>query len=334
MPTIVQVPLTHSPFNGTDAGNSYNVTLQVSPNAPQPGLVHPCQVDTGSCGIVIPESVLYVDGVLEKGPLPGVTRGDPITIHYQPSQNSLTGYLYTIAELAVGAGNGAPAFIARDVTVVGADNAQPGEGMMGVGFGRPSQFGTNVFLNAPGINPSYLLTTEGIWLGYTADTLPNAAEFAFQKLTPGDAPATWITPAVQITFQPAHAPAQTYNGTALLDTGVNLMMLGIGVPLDFQTVSGAQITLSWPGTSGGSILSYALTVGSPVAPDSMTGPYNVISTSIMQPKTFLPIQPPKSVDAAPATFVNTGINVIRGADFFFDANAGLIGFRLKTPNVG
>lgn len=320
---VIRVPLTHPPFHGQATGNSYNVTLQISPSAPTPSPIHPCQVDTGSCGIVIPASLLYANGSVGGTLLPGVTRGVAAPpIRYQPSNKEFQGWYYTVAELAIGASlDHPPAFIAQNITVVGIDDPDPGVGMMGVGFGRPTQYGSNVFLSAPGINPSFLLTTDGIWLGYTAATLPNAAAFGFQQLTPtltGD----WNTPAATITVTTPDAALPAFPGNALLDTGVTLMMLGVTQPLTPALLTGSTIEIAWPNTDNtATILSYIFQVTGPATDATMPGQYLVSGDSVMNPKCLI------ALGAKSPAFVNTGINVIRGADFFFDSAAGCIGFR-------
>jgi len=320
--SVIRVPLTHPPFHGAATGNSYNVTLQISPSAPAPSPIHPCQVDTGSCGIVIPASLLYVNGSVGGTLLTGVTRGVPAPpIRYEPSNKEFQGWYYTVAELAIGASLARPpAFVAQNTTVVGIDDPDPGVGMMGVGFGRPTQYGSNVFLSAPGINPSFLLTTDGIWLGYTADTLPNAGDFGFQQLTPM-LTGGWNTPAATVTIAQPGAALPPFPGNALLDTGVTLMMLGITQPLTPALLLGSTITISWPNTTNtATILSYSFQVTAPMNDVTAPGQYLVGGGSVMIPKSLTAL-PPK-----PAAFVNTGINVIRGADFFFDSATGCIGF--------
>ena len=324
----------HPPFSGIAAPdsptpvNSYNVNLQIAPGTSLASPLHNCQVDTGSCGIVVPESLLYVGGNVNGGQLlPGVAMGGPAEVIYQPSRNNLYGFYYNVAQLGVGVGaSGGPAFVCENVTLIGASNATPGEGMMGVGFGRPTALGTNVFLNA-GVNPSYLLTKDGIWLGYTPDTLPGADSFNFQQLTPANATADWSTPAAIISIAPPDgSPAINYTGNALLDTGVNLTMLGVNQPGWPDSLVGCEVTISWPGASRPSICAYSfkvtgteiLTLGSDATTKAPV--YTVSGSSPMNPRYIVALGPKN-----PA-FVNTGINVILGAQFYFDAKTGVIGF--------
>lgn len=151
------------------------------------------QLDTGSCGIVIPAQLLYEPGTYVK-PVGTATPGGtlrsgvsgpftPVHLTYQPSGDQLNGFQYTIDLLGLGAdANGAPIAIAQNVTVVGADSKSF---MMGIGFDRP-MLADNAFLapsvsasNGQPLNCSYYIDSEKIILG----AVPNSS-FVFQQLSP------------------------------------------------------------------------------------------------------------------------------------------------------
>ena len=312
--SVIPVPINRLPFSGTP--EAFYVNIQISPGQ-NTAPVHPCLVDTGSVGIVIPEQLLY-DG--QNNLLPGVTKGPPIVIPYQPSKNDLQGYVYYVENLAVGATNaGGSAYVCQNVAVAGVSTSNADEGMMGIGFGRPNPFGTNVFLTGTGTYPSYLLTSEGIWLGYTAGTLP--AGYQFQPLVPQG--SDWQTPAVTITVENT-----AYPGTALLDTGINSMMFGLGFPGWEQSFTGQQVSLSW-GSGGNPPLSYGFTVGPTeqvqIGANDVTV-YTVQGPSVMLPEYIVPIGSANLAANTSAPFVNTGIHVLKGANYFFDSSVGQIGF--------
>lgn len=334
-PGVVAIPPNRPAF-APGQKHSYYVSILVSPNAvlppppvtatPPPARIHPCQVDTGSCGLVVPESLFYVDGLVGGTLLPGVEKGDAVTVLYQPSKNDLQGFYYKVAELGLGVDStGACAAMCRNVTVVGASGVQNSEGMLGIGFGRPHQYGDNLFLNAAGVYPSYLLTTDGIWLGYNQSTLPGSA-WGFQHLqqlpqaTQNQiGPPDWTTPKATITVG-----ANTVQGGALLDTGVVLMMMGLNVTGWDGSLPNQPVTITWPGDANQPpILSYTFTIGAPTqVPTGKTSTpgYLVQGTAPMSPAYFI------SLGVKASSFVNTGINVIAGANFFFDAKVGQIGF--------
>jgi hypothetical protein len=335
-PGIVAIPTNRPPF-GSGQKNSYFTNILISPGyvqppvpvtaSPAPPRVHPCQVDTGSCGLVVPEFLFYVDGQVGGTLLPGVKKSGPATILYQPSKNDLQGSYYQVAEVGIGVdANGNCAAICKNVTVVGVANVQAYEGMLGVGFGRPNQYGDNLFLSASGVYPSFLLTKSGIWLGFTQSTLPGSG-WGFQQLqrsspSPIAVPG-WSTPAVSLSVGSA-----IVQGSALLDTGVGLMMMGLDLVGWDSSLPNQQVTISWPNTgNSANILSYSFTLGpaisvpvDQVATPSYAPGYSVQGNLPMSPDSFL------TLGAKSPSFVNTGINVIAGANFFFDSQVGQVGF--------
>lgn len=264
--------------NQTNSAYSYEVELQV-------------QIDTGSCGIVIPATALYLKNESDASTatkdsttgetactatqlalmplLPGVTTTyEPATIVYQPSGDSIIGFYYHIAELGIGEdGQGNPLVIAKNVKVMGATSASPF--MMGVGFDRPL-IADNAFLadlttanNSTPLYPSYYLDHQTVELGLS----PSNA-FAFQTLavqTQG-APGTyqdwnWNTPQGAITVANAEATLLTTTPVSLLiDTGLDLMMvnnMGTLFPLPGTDSSWdtANITLEFNADSSASAAS-------------------------------------------------------------------------------
>ncbi|MCG5243609.1 hypothetical protein [Azospirillum doebereinerae] len=353
---VVRVPLTRAPFGVENKKNSFYVAIKVLPPASvtSPAAAagpdtartgtgsHVCQVDTGSCGIVVPQTLFYVDGNTSGSLLPGVTKGSPAKVIYHPSSNDLNGFHYTVERLGVGVlDDGSCAFVCENATVIGAENVGPDQGMMGVGFGRP-ELGTNVFLNVPGMSdgtvpPSFLLTTQGIWLGYDKEDLPNASAFAFQTLTPETAdgakvPNTpaWNTPNAVVTLSSLTNPASgQYPGTGLLDTGLDLMMLRLTAPDWQQNFPGTAVTIAWGNAGSGAVLQYQFIVGPTEevklgSGDALTKVFTVSGPSSMKPMYIVPL------GEGDGNFVNTGINVIQGADYYFNADLGLIGFA-QTP---
>ncbi|WP_349596202.1 hypothetical protein [Azospirillum argentinense] len=187
----VDVPVARQPFGLEGYSNSLNVTI----GTPS-GLLHEVQVDTGSTGVVIPATLLMVDGDTSKGLVAGVVSLGPAQITYHPSGNTLAGCLYLVPSLSIGASQDdakqvASVCEAGPLVVFGAQYAgntatpdvqnpvDPGMGMMGVGFGRPALSYTanagqpdqvvytlsNPFLsasvNGQPIYPSYLLSSAG-----------------------------------------------------------------------------------------------------------------------------------------------------------------------------
>lgn len=369
---VIEVPLTRQPFNVPDKKNSYYVAIRVlhpdgqasAPHVPAPApnptdpvpapnpdagpVIHSCQVDTGSCGIVVPQTLFYEDGDPNGKLLPGVTQGGPAKVIYHPSSDDIDGYYYTVQRLGVGANqDGTCAYVVENAKVIGAVSVGADQGMMGVGFGRPL-LGTNVFLNAPGMadgsmNPSFLMTETGIWLGYGKADLPDGTEFKFQQLdrqsnadTPptGEAPPPnsplWQGPKLSVDYKASGAEkSTTYAGNGLLDTGLNLMMLALDLTNWKDEFIGSELTITIPGIGSDDILSYNLKVTG--SHQQQLGPTTSQTVYLVEGPT--PMNPIYIVALGDtSTFVNTGINVIKGADYYFDAKLGQIGFRTKPAS--
>lgn len=195
--SAVNIPVASQPFNVENRANNLGIII----GTPS-GLLHEVQVDTGSTGIVIPASLLMVDGDTSKGLAAGVVCLGPAQIAYQPSGNTLVGCLYLVPSLQLGAAlNESKQIVsaceAGPLVVFGAQYAgntstpgvqnpvDAGMGMMGVGFGRPALSYTanagqsdeivytlsNPFLagsvDGEALYPSYLLSSAGSGLdGY------------------------------------------------------------------------------------------------------------------------------------------------------------------------
>ncbi|TRW95544.1 hypothetical protein [Candidatus Methylobacter oryzae] len=238
--------------NQTNNAYNYDVGLQV-------------QIDTGSCGIVIPAAALYqlVGGKaaisaissaskdsttgtttynathLASPLLPGVTtKYEPAAIIYQPSGDSIIGYYYYVEALGIGDdGNGNPQVIAKNVKVIGAISGCPF--MMGVGFDRP-MIADNAFLanlisakDATLLYPSYYLDHQTVQLGLNPSN-PNPSSFAFQTLitqTKGSEGTyqdwSWSTPQGTIAVTGANETTllKSTPVSLLIDTGLDLMMV-------------------------------------------------------------------------------------------------------------
>lgn len=315
------IPVTRTPFPGGQSGNGYYVNIAIPG-----GSIHEVLVDTGSCGLVIPAALLYVGGTLNPdapGPLlPGIKQLGPITIPYQPSSEDLTGFIYEIEAINIGvAANSTSAYTAQNVQIVGVMNAKkPGFGMMGVGFGRPTPFATNLLLSAgPNVYPSYLFNQQGITLGYTPATLPG--KYQFQALQPTTTAGDWMTPSAIISLGDGSSP---FFGTALLDTGINSMMLGLPDIGWQQGAANQPLTIGWAASlNAPSILSYTFQIGTQELPgeEGSRPAFSVSGPTPALPSELLPIG-----QAPQAAFVNTGINVLQIASLFYDSQVGQIGF--------
>lgn len=352
----IDVPLRRAPFDVPGKPDKYYVAIRILHAAADPdsdGNVagHACQVDTGSCGIVIPMSLLFVDGEYVLSPsvpdqpirnfvsgtlLPGVTMQDPAEVVYQPSSDSLYGFHFTVERLAVGVRpDGSCAYVAENVQIIGAYNVDSTQGMMGVGFGRNS-LGTNVFLNAPGmadgtVPASFLFTPTGIQLGCSRSTLPSADNYTFGSLTwtGSDSDAAipknstdWSTPSCTIeVISGSSSTSEPQTGSALLDTGLTLAMLRLAG--DWQTgLVGSTIVIKWlSGPSGVAVFTFSAEVAAnasvPTGLNTSRAGYELkpAGNTSAVPKYLIPL----GASSSEPVFVNTSIDVIRNANFYFNA---------------
>jgi hypothetical protein len=182
-------------------------------------------------------------------------------------------------------------------------------GMLGIGFGI-----NNKADGGPCRNPLLHLTYQGVSLsaGYIISSsdievgliTDNTNDFQFVALTKG--PCDWIQPeaSVLISGMPVTLPF-------LMDTGIDEMILWLsdsslagGVLAGEPFPDDIEITVAVP--DGAPVFSYSFNTGD------------------AQPMT------PSEVVWKSGNAVNTGANVLAGADYLYDYDLGKIGFRLLS----
>jgi hypothetical protein len=295
------------------------------------GRQHRAVMDTGSTGIVVAAtSIPNIDQLPNRG---------PGTLTYTSSGRIMRGD-WVVTPVTITGGSGA-SFTSAPIPVLAVrridclDNARscsPNENprhvaMIGVGFGRRGvQDGVsgpekNPFLNpaSKGAGPNaarrgYALTREGVQVGLGA-------------ANPGDAyvtvPLRWDDERKDWSGAPAciaindRAPVC---GSVLPDTGVSGMFMSLPSGQDDGSMpsAGTDRTLP-PGTkvtislapeapAGGAVSSYSFRVGDaadPLAPSRL----------ILVGRGDRP------------TYVNTGVHLLNGFDYLFDADKGVVGYR-------
>jgi hypothetical protein len=288
-------------------------------------------MDTGSTGVVVSASAI-----------PGfdhLPKDGPAKLTYNSSGRIMQGVWVNVPVTIAGA-NGA-SVITRPmpvlaVTSVGctetARNCTPRDdprhvAMIGVGFGRRNRSGPqadsavdkNPFLNLAGpragaVHRGYLVTREGVEIGVSAAGAP--AGFATVHLTRNQETGDWSGAPACIAVAD-HAPAC---GTVLPDTGLTPMFLAL--PPDQvegrALPAGSDHTLP-PGTKVTITLAPATPGAKPTAGYSF-------ATGDMDD----PLAPRRVILVGQGdrpTYVNTGVHLLNGFDYFFDADAGLVGYR-------
>jgi hypothetical protein len=292
-------------------------------------------MDTGSTGIVV--SATAIPNI---GRLP--SRG-PGTLTYTSSGRIEQGDWVMVRATITGADGASvttspiPVLAVRRVTCLdNARNCTPREdprhvAMIGVGFARrgnregPTGPGINPFLNLAvssldhgGLRRGYIVSSAGIQIGLTgADP---GAGYVTVQLPWDDQRQDWSGAPACIAIDD-RTPAC---GTVLPDTGVTGMFLSLPASeeqasadssgMDRSLVPGAKVTISLapeasaPGASTPGVASYSFRVGdvsNPLAPARVT----------LVGRGDRP------------TFVNTGVHLLNGFDYLFDADKGIVGYR-------
>jgi hypothetical protein len=288
-------------------------------------------MDTGSTGVVVSASAI-----------PGfeqLPKNGPAQLTYTSSGRIMQGVWVTVPVTITGA-NGASvttrpmpvlAVTSIDCTKT-ARNCTPRDdprhvAMIGMGFGRRNRSGQpadsaadkNPFLNvsgarAPALHRGYLVTRDGVEIGVPAGGAP--AGFATVHLTRNGETGDWSSAPACIAVAD-HAPAC---GTVLPDTGLTPMFLAL--PPDQvegrALPAGNDRTLP-PGTKVTITLAPAVPGGKPTA-----------SYSFATGDTDNPLAPRRVILVGQGdrpTYVNTGVHVLNGFDYFYDADVGLVGYR-------
>jgi hypothetical protein len=315
----------NAPATGDDLREPPNLTLSFG------GRRLNAVMDTGSTGVVVSASAIPAFDQLPKN--------GPAKLTYTSSGRIMQGVWVSVPVTIAGA-DGA-SVITRPMPVLAvtsvdctemARNCTPRDdprhvAMIGVGFGRRNRSGPqtdsatdkNPFLNLSGsraeaLHRGYLVTREGVEIGVAAAGAP--ARFATVHLTRNQETGDWSGAPACVAIAD-HAPAC---GTILPDTGLTPMFLAL--PPD-QTEgrtfpAGSDRTLP-PGTK----VTITLAPATPGA--KPTAAYSFATGDLDNP-----IAPRRVILVGQGdrpTYVNTGVHLLNGFDYFYDADAGLVGYR-------
>jgi hypothetical protein len=287
-------------------------------------------MDTGSTGIVVSASAIpNIDRLPNRG---------PGTLTYTSSGRIEQGDWVMVRATITGA-NGArvttlpiPVLAVRRVACLdNARNCAPREdprhvAMIGVGFGRrgnregPHGPDINPFLNLAGygsdhggLRRGYIVSSAGVQIGLTGADPGDG--YVIVQLARDDARQDWSTAPACITVDD-RAPAC---GTVLPDTGVTGMFLSL-------PSSEGQASVGLPGSDRG--LSPGATVTISLAPEASAP--GAASYSFRVGDASNPLAPARVTLVGRGdrpTFVNTGVHLLNGFDYLFDADKGIVGYR-------
>lgn len=300
----------HVPFT---SGSSLAAGLHVSA-ALGGGPPHAFQVDTGSVGVLVPRSVLGPD--------------------YQQFDSSLdstfgyisSGKMYQGQWVKVPVVLGVPAdwdgtgdYPIAHIEVFAADQPAGFDGgVFGIGFaiggladGGPAR-NPLIHLRYQGarLSQGYIVSTKGVDVGLTS---LNTEGFAFIALDRDDPGEDWLQPFGSVALSGDFSPDGFYADLPILmDTGIDHMILWVSagnappnLASDSAFPAEVSVTISAPSAdqSADPVLQYAFVTGDASQPMA-----------------------PSWVEWRIGNGINTGINVLAGADYLYDAAGGRIGF--------
>ena len=279
------------------------------------GAPHAFLLDTGSVGILVPRSVLG----------PDYQQFDPsqdIEFQYASSGNKYCGQWVEVpVVLGVPADwDGTGDYPIADVEVFAVDRPAGFDGgVFGVGFGIGG-----LADGGPARNPllhmsyqgerlkhGYIVSVQGVDVGLTTF---NTEGFAFIALQRDISDEDWMQPFGSIDLSGDFSADGYYvDLPILMDTGIDDMILWVGA--DDAPPNLASNTAFPAGIS--------VNLSAPPA-DSASEP--VLQYSFMTGDIYQPMAPPQ-VEWRIGNGINTGINVLAGADYLYDAAGGRVGFR-------
>ncbi len=280
------------------------------------GASHAFLVDTGSVGILVPRTVLGPDYQA-----------------FDPSQDIAFGYIssgktyqgqWVKVPVVIGvpaAWDGTGDYPVAYIEVFAVD--QPADftgGVFGIGFGIGG-----LADGGPARNPllhlrhqgthlrhGYIISTQGLDVGLAAS---NMEGFSFMKLSGDASGRDWMQPSGSVGLSGDFSPDEYYADLPfLMDTGISAMILWVraesvppNLPNDTAFPPGISVTISAPPADMANepSLQYSF----------VTGDNNEVSA-------------PSQVEWRVGSGINTGRNVLAGADYLYDATAGRIGFRI------
>lgn len=302
----------HVPFTSRSSlADGLHVSAVLGGGAP-----HSFLVDTGSVGILVPRRVLGSD-------YQDFDPSQDITFRYVSSGNTYHGQWVKVPVVlgvpAVWDGTGD--YPVAHIEVFAVDQPEDFDGgVFGIGFGIGGQADGGPARNAllhlryrdAGLRLGYIVSTEGIDVGLTS---LNTESFAFIALDRDASEEDWKQPFGRVTLSGDFGP----NGfdadlPILMDTGIDKMILWVKTnfaPPNLASKSpfpaGISVKISAPPAdlADQPALQYSFVTGDP----SQT-------------------MAPSQVEWRLGNGINTGRNVLAGADYLYDVAAGRIGFRV------
>jgi hypothetical protein len=277
---------------------------------------HVFLVDTGSVGILVPRHALGPD-------YQSFDPSQDVPFGYVSSGNSYKGQWLKVPVVL-----GVPAdwdrkgdYPTAQVEVFAVD--EPSDfngGMMGIGFaiGGAADGGSSrnpllqLSYRGTGLGQGYIISTQSIEVGLTAES---TAGFPFIPLTRNTSNSDWAQPSASVSLEGDFGPdVFSVDSTILMDTGITEMILWLSADHTPNLPKHARFP---PGVN--------VTVAAPPRDQEATP---ALQYSFVTGDTDRQMAP-AWVEWRLGHGINTGRNVLAGADYLYDAAAGRIGFRRR-----
>jgi hypothetical protein len=304
-----EVPFT----SDSNLSSGFHVSAALGGGAP-----HAFQVDTGSVGILAPRQTL-----------------GPDYQNFDPSQDVEFGYIssgnaYWGQWVKVPVVLGVPAewdgtgdYPVAHVEVFAVDQPAGFEGgLFGVGFaiggladGGPARNPLlHVTYQGARLGHGYIISTQGVNVGLTSVSKDGFSLITLDRNPSGN---DWMQPFASVTMTgDFSASGLSTEAPLLVDTGIEQMILWLSAD---NAPPNLQAACAFPG-------GIAINVSAPAA-DQTTQPalqYSFLTGDASQPMA------PSWVEWRVGNGINTGRNVLAGADYLYDATTGQIGFRIPS----
>jgi len=304
----------HVPFTSDSSlASGLHVTAALGGGAP-----HAFLVDTGSVGVLVPRKALGPDWQ-EFDPSQDIAFG------YVSSGNTYMGQWVKVPVVlgVPAAWDGVGDYPAAHIDVFAVD--QPADfdgGVFGIGFGiggladgGPAR-NPLLHLRYQGarVSEGYIVSARGIDVGLTSE---NTDGFAFLALGRQASDRDWLQPLGSVGLSgDFSADGFRADLPILVDTGIGEMILWVSaddapsnVASETAFPAGITVSVSAPPADSGSqaALQYSFVTGAASPPMA-----------------------PTYVEWRIGNGINTGRNIVAGADYLYDAAAGLIGFRVPS----
>jgi hypothetical protein len=280
------------------------------------GAPHAFLVDTGSVGILVPRGTLG----------PDFQEFDPsldIAFGYVSSGNTYMGQWVKVPVVlgVPAAWDGTGDYPVAHVDVFAVDQPAVFDGgVFGIGFGiggladgGPAR-NPLLHLRYQGarLSQGYIASAQGVDVGLTST---NTEGFEFIALERNASGRDWVQPLGSVALS-GDSGADGFNADLpiLMDTGIDEMILWVsaenapaGLPSDSAFPAGISVNVSAPPADSG------------IEPALQ---YSFVTGDVSQPMA------PAQVEWRIGDGINTGRNVLAGADYLYDAAGGNIGFRV------